>query len=355
MATAKKLPSGQWRCRAFVGTDPSGKKLTMSFTASTKREAELKAAQYAAEHKDQRRPDNLTVADAIDRYITAKTAVLSPSTIREYRGMQRRYYEEIGTRKVFSLITEDMQLFISSLTGKVSAKTVANAYGLLSSSVAMFRPDTVFRVTLPHKSKRRRQSPSDGDIRALFEAAGHELKICIALSAYGSLRRGEICALRHSDINGNTVRVHADMVLNEHEVFVYKDYPKTSDSIRDVLLPPEVIDLIGDGVDDAFIISATPDMITGRFITLRNRLGLPDIRFHDLRHYYASIGAVLGIPDTYLSAFGGWRPDSPVMKQTYQNCIADMATGYAQTMSDHFSALMNAGGPPEIRGNFRGN
>lgn len=343
MATAKKLPSGQWRCRAFVGTDPSGQKHTMSFTASTKREAELKAAQYAAEYKGQRRTDNLTVAEAIDRYITAKAAVLSPSTIREYRGMQRRYYGGISEKKIHSLITEDMQLFISGLTDKVSAKTVTNAYGLLSSSVAMFRPDAVFRVTLPRKSKKRRVSPSDEDIRALFDAAGHELKICIALSAYGSLRRGEICALKHSDITGNTVRVHADMVMDENYKFVYKDYPKTSESIREVLLPPEVVDLIGDGVEDAFIVTLSPATVTCSFIRLRNRLDLPEIRFHDLRHYYASIGAVLGIPDTYLSAFGGWSPASPIMKQTYQNCITDMATDYAQTMSNHFSSLINAG------------
>jgi len=337
MATAKKLASGAWRCRAYVGKDASGKQIVMSFTAPTKREAELKAAQYLAENKSAVRMADLTVKDAIDRYITAKTAVLSPSTIRGYRGMQKRYYDGIGMRKVYSLTTEDMQLFVSQLAGTVSPKTVANAYGLLSSSISMFRPDAVFRVTLPTRKKQRPQSPSDGDVRTLFEAAGQELKIAIALSAYGSLRRGEICALKHSDIQGCSVHVHADMVINEHEEFEYKDFPKTSDSVRTVLLPPEVIDLIGDGVDDAFIISATPDMITSRFIYLRDKLDMKSVRFHDLRHYYASIGAALGIPDTYLSQFGGWRPDSGILKNVYQNRIDDMSAAFARRMTEHFS------------------
>lgn len=338
MATAKKLPSGSWRCRAYAGTDASGKKIIMSFTAPTKREAELKAAQYVAGNRHSK--SDLTVREAVDRYITAKTAVLSASTIHGYRGLQRRYYDSIGSRRLYTLTAEDMQLFISDLSLKVSAKTVANAYGLLSSSVSMFRPDAVFRVTLPTKKVKRRESPSDEDVRTLFEAAEPELKISIALSAYGSLRRGEICALKYSDISGNMISVHADMVINERESFEYKDYPKTSDSVRAALVPSEVVALIGDGSPDDFIIKATPDQITSRFIYLRDKLGLRHIRFHDLRHYYASIGAALGIPDTYLSQFGGWRPSSGVMKSVYQNSIADMSAGFAQRMSDHFSSQL---------------
>lgn len=341
MATAKKLPSGQWRVRAYVGTDASGKKITMSFTAPTKRDAELAAAQYVAQNKPTTGME-LTVRDAIERYITAKTPVLSASTIRVYRTQQRRYYDGIADKKVFRLTTEDMQLFISDLTGKVSAKSVANIYGLLSSSVAFFRPDAVFRVTLPKKQKQRRISPSDSDIQRLFEEADNELKKCIALSAFGSLRRGEVCALKHGDISGRTVTVHADLIQDEHYQWIYKPFPKTSDSNREVTLPQEVIDLIGDGVDDEFIISITPAKVTGRFIALRDRLGLPDIRFHDLRHYYASIGAVLGIPDTYLSLFGGWQSGgNNVMKRVYQNIISDEKVKYENTLNAHFSGLFS--------------
>lgn len=340
MATAKKLASGNWRVRVFIGKDKNGKQIIKSFTAPTKREAERLAADFAAENRISSSPYEMTVKDALERYITAKTAVLSPSTIREYRGMQHRYYMDIGRMRVRDLTTEDMQLFISGLAMQVSGKTVANAYGLLSSSVAMFRPDAVFRVTLPPRKKKRRESPGSEEIQQLFAEAERELKLCIALSAFGSLRRGEICALKHGDVRGVTIHVHADMVLNEHDVFVYKDIPKTSESNRLVRVPQEVIDLIGGGVDDGFIVSIDPDKVTHRFMRLRDKLGMPDVRFHDLRHYYASIGAVLGIPDTYLSAFGGWSIGSGVMKTVYQNQIANAAQAYSDAMNDHFSGLI---------------
>ena len=342
MATAKKLPSGSWRVRAFAGRDPvTGKQMFVSFTAPTKDEAELKAKQYKVEQKDHRNVYNLTVSEAVERYITAKAPVLSPSTYREYKGTQRRYLADIGHKKVNALTTEDMQLFISGLTLKVSAKTVANAYGLLSSAVSMFRPDAVFKVTLPTKQKKRPVSPDSEQVQSLFEAAGPELKICIALAAFGSMRRGEICALKHKDITGQTAHVHADMVITEDNVFVYKDIPKTSDSNRLVRLPLEVVGLIGDGADDAFIVPFNPDQITKRFVRLRKKLNLNGVKFHDLRHYYASIGAVLGIPDTYLADFGGWTLGSGGMKNVYQNQIESASQLYAQAMTDHFSKLIS--------------
>lgn len=340
MPTARKLPSGMWRARAYLGKDASGKKIFASFTSLTKEGAELKAAECVAKNKATTGL-NITVGDAIERYITEKTAVLSASTIRVYRTQQRRYYDEIADKKVFRLTTEDMQLFISGLAGSVSPKTVANVYGLLSSAVTFFRPDAVFRVTLPKRNKLRPESPSDDDVRRLFGGADPELKKCIALAAFGSLRRGEICALKHKDVSGDVVYVHADMVQDEHYQWHYKPYPKTSDSTRAVRVPPEVIDLIGDGIDDGFIISITPAKVTGRFIALRDRLGLHDVRFHDLRHYYASIGVVLGIPDTYLSQFGGWQQGSNVMKRVYQNIISEEKKRYEDTLNSHFSSLLS--------------
>ena len=342
MANAKKLPSGSWRVLAYLGKDEHGKPIRVSFTADTKKEAEYAAAEYLARNQKPHEKD-LTVTDAIERYITAKTPVLSPPTIRAYRSYQRTHYDGIGNKHVFKLTTEDMQLFISgkAIDG-VSPKTVANVYGLLASSVALFRPDAVFRVKLPTRKKKARQSPSDSVVCDLFRSADPELQKCIALAAFGSLRRGEICALRHSDLNGLCLSVHADMVMNENGNWLYKDIPKTAESNRTVLLPEEVVDLIGDGLEDDYIIGISPSRVSDRFIKLCKRLGVEGVRFHDLRHYFASIGAVLGVPDTYLSTFGGWRSDSPVMKTIYQGTIEEKTAAYASTMTAHFSNLINS-------------
>lgn len=341
MATAKKIGQNRWRIQVYVGLDKgTGKKIYSTLYGRTKRETEAKAAEYLSSNRMPHDVRALTAGQAIDRYIQAKEKVLSPSTIRAYRALQRTYYGPIADRKVALLTTEDMQLFVSTLVGTVGPKSIANIYGLLSSSVAMFRPDAVFRVTLPSRVRPRKASPSDEDVRRLFQEADPDLRVCIALAAFGSMRRGEVCALKHKDIQGRVAHVHADMVQNAAGKFVYKDYPKTADSIRDVLLPEPVITLIGDGPDDGFVTISNPDSITHRFSTLRNRLDLK-VRFHDLRHYYASIGMVLGVPDNYLAEFGGWRKGSSVMKTVYQNRIDTAAQQYSQVMAQHFEQLVS--------------
>ena len=338
MATARVLPSGQWRCLVFDGVE-NGKRKYKSFTAATKNDAELQAKQYLADPSRKSRDRKLTVKDAIERYISSKEGVLSPSTIYGYRRMQRNRYESIGKLKIQELTSEDMQKFISDTAKEKSAKYTANVYGLLSSSVAMFRPEAVFRITLPKRAVRRSVAPSDSDVQNLFESADDWLKICIALAAFCSMRRGEICALKYADITGDAIHIHADIVTDNSNVYHYKDMPKTSESVRTVHAPEQVIELLGAGEPEDFVVKKMPYAITKAFIALRNDLGI-DIRFHDLRHYYASIGAVLGIPDTYLSDFGGWRRGSPVLKSTYQNAITDASERYSEVMKNHFGSLI---------------
>lgn len=339
MATAKKLPSGNWRVQVYDYTDGNEKKHYRSFTGPTKKAAELLAAQYNASPK--KGYMDMTVKEAIDRYITAKTGVLSPASIRGYRQMQKTRYRAIEKFSIYKLTTEDLQKFVSSLTGKLSAKTISNTYGLLSSTLTMFRPEAYFRVTLPKKMKRRKDAPSSDQVAEIFGAASASLKICIALAAFGSLRRGEVCAIKYGDITGNLIYVHADIVPDENHHFIYKEMPKTSDSVRLVRMPDEVIEMIGKGDPDEFVYKSTPDTLTRSFIKLRDRLGHHDIRFHDLRRYYASIGAVLGIPDNYLSDFGGWRRGSGVMKEVYQGVIESEKDKYQSQMADHFSRIIS--------------
>ena len=102
MPTARKLPSGSWRCRVYSYTDTDGKKHQESFTAPTKAQAEMLAAEYAA-NKHRRARHDITVGEAIDGYIAAKEPVLSPSTIRGYDRMRKVDFGSIAKKKVRSL------------------------------------------------------------------------------------------------------------------------------------------------------------------------------------------------------------------------------------------------------------
>lgn len=339
MPTAKKLPSGSWRVLVYSHKE-NGKRKFESFTAPTKKEAELMAAEWKNGKRHHDRTE-LTVKDAIQGYINAKEGVLSPSTVRGYLKMLHNNYDSIQSVRIDKLTSETIQTFVSSLAiaGK-SPKTVRNIYGLLISSVSLYLPDTTFRVTLPQKHIRNDISPSNEDVCALYKHASPELKKCIALAAFGSLRRGEICALTYTDLHGDVISVSRDMVQNKDNKWVIKDIPKTEASVRTVKLPEKVVELLGSGAPGERIINyQNPGSITQCFTKLRNRLGL-NIHFHQLRHFYASIGAVLGIPDTYLSDFGGWSRGSNVMKEIYQNKIVSMSNYYSDKMTKHFDGII---------------
>ncbi|MBQ9607318.1 MAG: tyrosine-type recombinase/integrase [Lachnospiraceae bacterium] len=330
MAKAKKLPSGSWRVQVFSHKDAKGKPHYESFTAPTKAEAEMLAAEFKAD-KSRRSKHDLTVEEAVNGYISAKEGVLSPSTIREYKKMLKRFDAIKGIR-IRKLSSESIQLWVSDLSQQVSPKTVRNTYALLTASLALYNPDMVYRVTLPAKEVKRPVSPSSEAVRGLYQAASEHLKPCIGLAICG-VRRGEIAALKYEDIKDGIAHIHADMVQNSDKEWVYKPIPKTSGGDRYLKIPKAVLDLIGTGT--GFIITwYNPNSITKEFERLANKQGV-SIRLHDLRHYYASIGAILGVPDIYMAEMGGWRHDSNVMKEVYQNKITSMADYYSDKLNEH--------------------
>ena len=67
MAKAKKLPSGNWNVKVFSHIE-NGKRKYESFTAESKAEAEYLASQFKHE-KEERQSGNITVKEAMDRYM----------------------------------------------------------------------------------------------------------------------------------------------------------------------------------------------------------------------------------------------------------------------------------------------
>ena len=334
MAKAKKLPSGQYRALVYSHTE-NGKRKYESFTAPTKAEAEAKAAQFA-NAKTRRVRHDLTVGDALSQYIEVKEGVLSPSTIAGYEKMLRNNFDSIMDKKVRSLTSADLQRYISDLASDHSSKTVENAYSFLHAALDMHAPDMTFKVTLPPKRKRRPTSPEDQDIKRLFDAAPHNLKVSIGFAMMG-LREGEIVALEYSDLSGDIIHVQRDIVRDKDGQWVTKELPKTSDSDRYVKLPPFLMDMIGTG--EGRIVPVRPSTISKEFHKLKKGLGI-DIRFHDLRHYFASTAAVLGVPDVYLADMGGWNRGGSVMKSIYQNSMKSMSDYYAGIMTDHMDKII---------------
>lgn len=337
-----KLPSGSVRVQVYWYTDDSGKRHYKSFTAPTRKEALQEANSWKVLSKKERPQEqeeekNITVKEAVERYIAIKKDVLSPSTIRGYEGMKKQYFNgTFGQKELIELDRPCVQIWISDLSSRLSPKTVRNAYGLFSSSIDMFNPGLNIKATLPQKKKPNLYCPNDNDVKAILNhIKGTELEIAVLLAAFGPLRRGEICALTDDDVKGNIITVRNSMVKGSDGKWHIKQ-PKTEGSYREVVMPAFVIQRIS-GITGR-LVSANPDRITHNFEKALKKANVPHFRFHDLRHYAASIMHAIGIPDQYIMERGGWSGDH-VMKNVYRNVIDIERTKQNKKINQYFEEL----------------
>lgn len=336
MATARKLPSGNWRARVYSHTTPDGKKHYESFTGHTKQEAEMMANKFA-KNNDRIRSADINIREAIDNYMNKHDKVFSPSTLYGYELAYKRL-EPMYNLRIRKIKSADIQAYIAELIDKGYApKTIKNTYSLLTASLAFADVDTDFRVTLPSTVKKAPVSPENKQIEALYENATPMLKKAILFGCL-SLRRGEISALKYGDLKGNIITIHADMVWGKDKQWHYKPIPKTSASIRTVYLPDVLVQMLGTGKPDDYIMGVKPNAIGNAFLRLKTKMHI-DIKFHDLRHYFASIAKVLDIPDNYTATLGGWQNGSKVLKEIYQNNIVSMNEVYAAKINEHIEKI----------------
>lgn len=334
MATAKKLPSGSWRVRVFSHyeyvKDKEGntkkKAVYESFTSDDtsragKREAEAMAAEFALKKETLSQSKNkMTFREALNEYINERSKVLSPATIRKYRTMQKNKYDDLNDIRLKDINQKIVQTFINDLAADLSPKTVKDLNGLITAVMRRFSPETVLNITLPKKVRPDIHIPSESDIRKLVESVRNtEMEVPVMLAAFGAMRRGEISALRKEDFSGNVAHVSKTMVYTDDNKWIEKA-PKSYAGDRYVPLPEFVVkkfmSLPGNGVD------MTPNKITSRFEHVLRRAGIQHFRFHDLRHYNASVQHALGIPDAYIMQAGGWGNDR-VLKEVYRHTLPE--------------------------------
>lgn len=343
MAKAKKLPSGSWRCLVYDYTDVNGKRIYKSFTSTDsspkgKREVELMAAEYAA-GKESRRIAKKTFEEALEEYINSRESVLSAGTIREYRRSQKADFKAINQVSVYDITQDDIQRVINDKAKTCKPKTVRNLHGLISAVLKYARPDFALNTTLPQKQRPKLYIPTDSDVQKLIESVGNDndMLLAILLAAFGPLRRSEICGLETSDIKDGTAHIQRAVVLDEHNRWVTKS-PKSTAGDRYIPLPDFVIAKMSG--QSGKVVELMPSNITDRFEWILKRSGLPHFRFHDLRHYCASIQHAMGIPDAYIMQRGGWGSDA-VLKTVYRHALEDKEIEMNKKANDYFSNICN--------------
>jgi len=125
----EKLKSGLYRTVVYLGKDATGKRIQKSLTDTNKQRLARRAAEMVEQYKGKAvRLD--TFAAALDAYITARSTVLSPSTIAGYRSIERTLAKQewFVSKPLLDITDADMRRLITSLN--LSPKTLRNITGL---------------------------------------------------------------------------------------------------------------------------------------------------------------------------------------------------------------------------------
>ncbi|MEO6714277.1 MAG: site-specific integrase [Mycobacteriales bacterium] len=154
------------------------------------------------------------------------------------------------------------------------------------------------RRTSPGMGKQRPYVATTGQVWALYDAVPEGVRPAILLGAHAGLRLAEAAAIRVEDVDFATGVVSpARQWLEE---------PLKSDTSRTPIpIPKEMSHLLADAIqlgDGRFLASdqwgnpAGPWTIERAVRACRRAAGLPDdFRFHDLRHYFASLLIASGL------------------------------------------------------------
>ncbi len=184
---------------------------------------------------------------------------------------------------------------------------------------------------------------------------GHNMEALFVLALTTGMRRGEILALKWQDIDfvQNTLQVRRIFTRSKGQRYVLAE-PKTDKSRRSLMLPTLVVDLLmqhrthqqeakseagefWQALDLVFCTALgtplNPNKVLERFKTVLKRAGLPDIRFHDLRHSAATMLLTMGVHPKVVQELLGHNQISMTM-DIYSHVLPTMQQDAMNKMND---------------------
>lgn len=329
MATAKKLPSGNYRVRVYDKATGKYK----SFTAPVKRVAERMASDYL-DGRQGIKSAELTIGEAVQQYIIERSNILSPASIDKYqRTLDGQISDNFKNIKMSKLTEQHVRTEVNRLAGKYSPKSVKNAYRFIRPIIKKYRHDLYLDdIKMPKTYTTKKVYPAAQEIIDLFRGDRMELEVLLAL-CYG-LRKEEIRGLKKSDIKNGILTISRVKIDIKKETVVRENSAKTEGSIRQIdNIHPFIMEMINNRSGE-YITEMSGHAIYMHFKRKIKTIGY-DITFHDLRHINASIMLFLGVPDKYAMERGGWTTDS-TLKKVYQSTITQERKRFDNVIDSYF-------------------
>lgn len=326
----RKRKDGRWEGRYTAGYDPdTGKRIIKNVLGKTQAEVKekLRKAIEDSQKLDYAKVGKYTVGQWMDEWFEAYAKVkVRPSSHQTYKGYINNHIKPyIGNIPIEKLTSLQLQkLYKNLLTeGRVpriesekqpkglSAKTVRNINQVISSAMSMavkhklILSNPTEGCELPNIEHKEMKTISAAQLGAfLREAKESGVYEMYYLDLATGLRRGELLGLKWEDIDleNGIIHVRRQVARVNGEV---KEMPlKTKNSYRSISISKDAVALLNGmkakQVCDYVFPSASggpisPDSVNNMLHRVLQRAGLPSIRFHDLRHTFATLALQNGV------------------------------------------------------------
>jgi integrase len=326
---------GNWWAVVDIGNDPvTGKRRQKwhKLTSMSKKKAqdELNKLLTDMSNGTYVLPSSLTVGEYLERWLQDYARInTSERTFEWYQLVVRVHLSKsLGDIPLHKLTPLDIQGHYSrALNGEngrraLSARSVLHHHRILREALQQavrWRLLTINPAdgTEPPRPRAKEMSiltPEQSS--ALIEGSrGHRLHLPIVLALGAGLRKGEIFGLQWKDIDFTSGIAHIRRSLEPAASGPHFKEPKTAKGRRSIALPSFALEAlrqhrvqqaelrlqIGPDYNDLDLVCCLPDgrpvvyNLVRDFQALLKRLGLPKVRFHDLRHSHASLLLAQGI------------------------------------------------------------
>lgn len=372
----RKRSDGRWEGRYTAGYNPqTGKRIIKNVLGKTQAEVKAKLAKALEDSKelDIVRTDEYTVAEWLRLwYELYAEPNVRPTTAASYRrNIELHVIPHIGDIKLNRLTSRELQKFYKDLleNGRLREAQKEKNPGLSNSTVRgihMMLHNALDRAVrerlilrnptedciIPKLEKKEMKILRPEDIKAYLAAAERRgILPMFYLELVSGVRKGELVALLWDDldIELRTISV-SKQALSRPGGEIVVNRPKTENSIRAISIPQEAVDLLVEEhqkhPDNPYMFPSPktggmyyPDSVVNLHKKLLQDAGLGYIRFHDLRHTFATMALQNGVDVKTVSAMLG-HYDAGFTLRTYTHATRQMQEQAAEKMGSFMTQVM---------------
>ncbi len=337
----RKRKDGRWEGRFTAAYDPeTGKQIFKNVLGKTQAEVKekLKKAMEETQGLDIIRSGQYTVVEWMRLWFeTYSKPSLREASAENYRNyIENHIIPHIGDIKLNKLTPLDIQKMYNETktSGRVQRYkdmkdlSVSNRlvrgmhmvlHGCLDQAVreGLLTKNPTNDCKIPKLEKKEMKVIPPEQVRAyLKEAENHGVLPMFYLELTSGLRRGELLALLWADLDIKNRTISVSKQVNAFKGELKVSRPKTENSIRTIVIPQKTVDLLIEEhekhPDNPYMFPSPvtggmyhPDAVGRIHKKILKRAGIQDIRFHDLRHTFATLAINSGVDIKTLSGMLG--------------------------------------------------